>query len=257
MRYTISGAIRRLGRFMLVVEVLHLVAYLRFAWLYLFRRKLTVAGDAGASVAENTILHNLKGMRRSITRVARSNVLIRPLSVIPRIQTDLVNKTVLSIGPRSEAELLSLMAHGFSWENIRGVDLISYSPRIDIGDMHELAYPDNSFDVVIASRVLGYSNAPGKAAAEMVRVVRDQGLVAINTGAGKLDEARASAIGYVPGSDNEFRSLQELLDLYEPHVDQVYFCNDPSQESGPKGGPILAIFSVSKAAGRSHGVTGQ
>lgn len=241
---------------MLVVEVLHAVAYLRFAWFYLLRRKLTVAENTGESVAENTVMHNLKGIRRSVTRVARSNVLIRPLSVIPRIQRDLVNMRVLSIGPRSEAELLSLMAHGFRWDNIRGVDLMSYSPRIDIGDMHELKYSDDSFDVVIASRVLGYSEAPGKAAAEMVRVVRDQGFVAINTGAGRLDETRSAAIGYTPGSENEFRSLQELLDLYAPYVGQVYFRNDPSQETGPKGGPILAIFSVSKAADGARGAAG-
>ena len=241
-----SGILRRLSQFLLVIELLHLVAYVRFVYFRYVRRKMLVATDVSEGVAENTRMHNLQGMRRSVTRVARSNVLIRPLSMIHRVHRNIANFEVLSIGPRSEAELLSLMAHGFRWRNIRGVDLMSYSPRIDLGDMHELQYPDGSFDIIVASRVLGYSNTPRIAAAEIVRVVRDRGLIAVNSGDIQPDRNASPAKDYRPGADTKFSSLGGLLDIFAPYVDQIYFQNDPSQETESHRGPILAIFSVKK-----------
>ncbi len=38
-----------------------------------------------------------------------------------------------------------MVSHGL---NIRGLDLFSCSPRIDVGDMHDMRYADNSFDVI-------------------------------------------------------------------------------------------------------------
>lgn len=246
MRRLLSFITRAFTRLMLIVEFLHAVAYVRYVYFKLFRREISVATDSHQSVAENTVMHNLRGIRRSIRRVGRSAVLIRPLSVIPRLQRRLPEARVLSIGPRSEAELLCLAAHGFRLRNITGVDLLSYSPRIDIGDMHALAYDDDSFDVVIASRVLGYSNAPDVAAAEMVRVARPHGFIAINTGDLQPDSAAPADLDYKPGGDRVFSSLAGVLALFGDHVGQIYFSNDPSQESGAQRGPILAIFGVQK-----------
>ena len=104
------------------------------------------------------------------------------MTVIQPIRWRISEAKVLSIGPRAEGELLNLLAHGFRWRNITGLDMISYSPKIDIGDMHAMPYPDDSFDSVVASRVLGYSESPWRAAAEFVRVTRSGGVIAVNTG---------------------------------------------------------------------------
>lgn len=236
----------RLARLMLIVEVLHAVAVVRYLYFQLVRRGTKVSGQTHESVGENTVMHNLRGVRRSIRRVGRSSVLIRPLSVIPRLQRRLPDAKVLSIGPRSEAELLCLASHGFRLSNITGVDLLSYSPRIDIGDMHALAYDDNSFDVVIASRVLGYSDAPEIAAAEMLRVVRHDGYIAINTGDAPPGTTAGEGLQYNPGSNRIYSSLADILDLFGDHVGHVHFSNNPSIESGTQRGPILAIFRVEK-----------
>ena len=42
-----------------------------------------------------------------------------------------------------------LTSAGFDPANIRGLDLISYSSMVDVGDMHDLPYEDDSFDIVI------------------------------------------------------------------------------------------------------------
>ena len=89
--------------------------------------------------------------------------------------------SVLSIGPRTEMELLSLVAQGFDPDKIRGLDLISYSPWIDLGNMHYMPYKDNAFDVVISGWVLGYSDNPELACQEMLRVSKDEGIIAIGS----------------------------------------------------------------------------
>ena len=65
----------RLGQFLLAVELLHMAAYGRFIYFYYVRRRMVAPSDG---VAENTAMHNMRGVWRSVTHVSRSNVFIRP-----------------------------------------------------------------------------------------------------------------------------------------------------------------------------------
>lgn len=134
----------------------------------------------------STIRHNLAGVYNDPSS-ARSARLIRPLSVIEHFRPlSLINRhqgaltdidvenscKILSIGPRTEAEILMLWSYGFKLENISAVDLISYSPLIELADMHSLPYPDNSFDVIISSCTLVYSIKVVQAIDEIKRVAK-------------------------------------------------------------------------------------
>ena len=92
------------------------------------------------------------------------------------VETD---SKVLCIGPRNEAEIFMLWSYGFKLENIVGLDLISYSPLIDLGDMHFLPYENDSFDVIVSSCTFAYSTNIMKAIAEIKRVIRPNGIVAV------------------------------------------------------------------------------
>ncbi|MBI1778584.1 MAG: class I SAM-dependent methyltransferase [Proteobacteria bacterium] len=109
----------------------------------------------------------------------RPEVLINPLSSITSVRKLASQLRVLSVGPRTEAEIFVLMLNGFRLENISALDLFSYSPWIEAGDMHAMPYGDQSFDVCVAGWVLTYSTDPKRAAKEILRVTKPGGHIAI------------------------------------------------------------------------------
>ena len=64
-------------------------------------------------------------------------------------------------------------------KNITAVDLIKYSPWVDQGDMHNLPYEDNKFDLILCGWVIAYSNNKIKAAEEMTRVGKSGSIIAL------------------------------------------------------------------------------
>jgi SAM-dependent methyltransferase len=222
------------------------VAYARFVYFTRLRRRLSTLEESGEGIAVNAIRHNLKGL--SDLTVNRSHMLVRPLSVIEALGPE---SRILAIGPRTEGELLNLFAHGFSPDRVRGLDLISYSPLIELGNMHHLQYPDGSWDAVLLGWVLTYSTEQQRAAKEVLRVLRPGGIVAIGVEHNpRSDQELAEQYG-VNANVRRFKSTQEILDLFAGHVGQVYFRHDVIPERRDQVGSICVIFSVTKSAAQS------
>ena len=161
------------------------------------------------------------------------------------IQSRVRDVKVLDIGARSESELLLLAGYGFSWENIFGLDLISYSPLVKDGDMHAIPYDDNEFDICISSRVLGYSNDMHVAINEMIRVLKPGGIIAINTGDVSIDDMNDHS-RTTPGAAIRFSSLDDILELIGDSIKYIYLQHDPKHHVGEKKGSIVLIASISK-----------
>ncbi|WP_137890904.1 methyltransferase domain-containing protein [Ramlibacter sp. 2FC] len=241
-----KGLLRHtLDQLLLVDLVRYGVVALRFLWFVkvLGRlRTLSLPGTADAAVADNTISHNLKGLRD--LAVNRSHLLVRPLSVIEALPVD---ARVLSVGPRTEGELMNLAAHGFSWEQISGLDLISYSPKIQLGDMHETKYVDNQFDAVVLGWVLAYSEDPARAAREMIRITRPGGIVAVGVEYSPQSQEQVIAeVGYLPGAKARIGSCEEILGFFGPAVDHVYCSHVVAPQALGSVGALCVIFSVRK-----------
>jgi hypothetical protein len=98
------------------------------------------------------------------------------LASIPDVQKD----SLLVIGPRYETELLVARSLGFRHESIRGLDTHSYSPLIDVGDMHAMPYGNGAFRNIICGWTLSYSVRPEVAAAEMTRVLAPGGYLIVS-----------------------------------------------------------------------------
>ena len=225
------------------------VFHARLFYYMRVRRRLRVLNSEDSF--KNTLSHNLKSVS---TWLPRMDLLVRPLSVIESIPKD---AGVLVIGPRNEYDLILLAGSGFGFRNLRGLDFISYSPKIDLGDMHAMPYPDGTWDVVLCGWTLSYSAAPQKAADEILRVVRDGAVVGIGVEYSTLSEAELVALeGY--GIQEEQRlaerinSVEQVLRLFRPHVKDVFFTHDaplkkshsPSSLKTPSN--VAVIFSVSK-----------
>jgi SAM-dependent methyltransferase len=80
------------------------------------------------------------------------------------------NPKVLSIGPRNHFELDSMKESGLT--NVTGVDLWPTDPRIVKGDMHDLPFDDDHFDLIFASHVFEHSYDFAKVAKQCVRVLK-------------------------------------------------------------------------------------
>jgi len=242
LRLKVRSAVRRtLDQFLLVDAVRYVVARLRYQYFMLGAGDVRIHNLTEA-VSPNTVRYNLIGL--SDLAVARSSKLVRPLSVIETLSSE---SRVLAIGPRTEGELLNLVAHGFGRANIRGLDLISYSPWVDLGDVHAMPYADNTWDVVLAGWVLAYSADRKRAAAEIVRVARRNAVVAVAVEYNPLstDEIMAER-GYSVGTAERVTSVDELLDLFRGHVATVYFAHNVAPERRTHVGNVSAIFSIEK-----------
>jgi SAM-dependent methyltransferase len=204
--------------------------------------KLTITEDQ-AALWHDALQHNLDGLK-SWGAVARTNRLARALSVIDRVFFGAQKLKVLSIGPRTEMELLALVAHGFAPQNIRGLDLFSYSPWIDVGNMHHMPYPEGSFDVVIAGWVLVYSSDPQQACREMLRVAKDRGIIAI--GATRWPEERWRREGK-GRTQQHYPGAWDVLEMFGSAVRTVYVQHD--SESTDAEGRTIVVFEVSKGGG--------
>jgi SAM-dependent methyltransferase len=191
-----------------------------------------------------TVDHNLKGLYHCNDRV---NLLIKPLVAIEKINS---NSKVLIIGPRNENDLYLLHSQGVKMENITGLDLISYSSRIKIGDMHKMDFEDNTFDAVIFGWTLSYSSKPQQAINEIMRVTKNEGLVAVGVEYTALSkEDSEELLGY---SIQEFEKLtkrinttQQIIDLFGSNQNHVYFNHDaPLKRSHTSKGLVSKVSNV-------------
>lgn len=208
----------------------------------------TVDNQTPSSV-DNVIKYNVEGLK-SMWALSRPALLINPLSSCSYIMARRQGLDVLTVGPRTEAEIFALLAAGFNSAKIRGLDLISYSPFVDVGDMHDMPYQDNSFDVVILGWVLAYSTDNPKAVGEALRVARPGAFIAVGCEYNPLsnEEVREQLKGQIDsevGTDvTRFDTTDDILDLFEGHVDRVVFRHDVHQSMRAHAGAIMVIFQL-------------
>lgn len=238
------GAIPR--QLLRVTFIRFLICALRYVWFVFVLRRMRMLDVTSGDVATNTVTHNLRGMFD--LAVERSLRLILPLVSLEVVRDRVRESQILSIGARTEGELYNLYAYGFSKRNVRAVDLVSYSPRVQLGDMHGLDFADSSFDITLVGWVLAYSENKPKAAAEIVRVTRSGGLVAIGSEWLRASVSEISEeLGYTPGSSSRVADMESLVSLFGEHVDHVYFSQDEQiSEPGRQAGDLLLIFRVRK-----------
>lgn len=213
----------------------------------------------GPAVHDHTVTHNLNSLGHGLAQ-HRPMAIFGPLSGIGYIRMNAAKLKLLIIGPRSENELFTAYVSGFKPENVTAIDLISYSKLIELGDMHNLPYEDNRFDLIVAGWVLAYSNDNKRAAAEMLRVCKPQGHIAIGCVAEPMQDDLAEQIEMAVGglqltSDDPERpgmtktvsryfTSEQILRLFDPQIDALIYREDPHPTMRDMRADLVTIFRV-------------
>jgi len=141
-----------------------------------FKGNISTLQNASDRVLTNTISYNLRALNDITTDFLMQRMKWLIYAVLA-VETTTRHSRILFIGPRTENEILFLKALGY--ENVNAIDLISYSPYITLGDMHNIPFGDEAFDIVICGWTLPYSKQPSIVAKEIVRVAKKNGLIAV------------------------------------------------------------------------------
>ena len=145
------------------------------------------------------------------------------LSCIPSNEKD----SLLIIGPRFENEIFIARSLGFAKKSIRTLDTFSYSPFVEIGDMHKMSFRNESFSQLLCSWTLSYSSNPKLAAKEMTRVTKIGGYLAISMQKVDLIEAGQGVAGTLSGQAR-IQTKQQITELF---LDcKIIICIEPESE---------------------------
>ena len=219
-------------------------------WYYLTLKKRWKTVESKHAF-DLTLKHNLRLLKDFSS--PRMDLLIRPLSVLEFLNN---NSSVLVIGPRNENDLLKLLASGFRRSRIRGLDLMSYSPLIEVGDMHQTPYEDNRWDAIVCGWTLSYSRNPDLFSKELIRIAKRDCAIAIAVEYSSLSYEESVELAGYSVEDKGFQrinSVDQILQLFEGHVEHVYFSHDaPLKRHHTRAGLVrkpssaAVIFTVRK-----------
>jgi hypothetical protein len=135
----------------------------------------------------------------------------------------------LCIGPKNEGEPLLFRAHGF--KDVIGIDLFTYTPTILVMDIHQMTFPDNTFDTVNCGWVLRYCYDLPKAINEIIRVSKNGALIACSI-------TWSDGTSYSSGNACD---IQGIISLFGEHVEHVFWRDDIDQIRRPKTRLVLQL----------------
>ncbi len=73
-------------------------------------------------------------------------------------------------------EIYLAWLYGFKWKNIKAIDLYSTHPNIEIMDMNNLTFPENTFDCVVMANTLPYSENTERTIMQVSSVLKPSGI---------------------------------------------------------------------------------
>lgn len=204
--------------------------YLCWIRFKLKKGNIRILQGIGTAVGEKTVEHNMGALnsRAAYGMGNRMALLLYPLAALVR---DIKQPKVLIVGPRTEDDIF--WARSLGMLGTRGLDLFSYSPLIDIGDMHSTDYETAQFDAVILGWVVSYSSDPELLVKECNRILKPGGYLGF--GIESNPDLRVTGIVKPPRA-NPLNSAQDIAKLTTAHI---VFIHDPQIETATDNAVIL------------------
>ncbi|MDO8622951.1 MAG: class I SAM-dependent methyltransferase [archaeon] len=92
----------------------------------------------------------------------------------------LKDKIILDVGNGRSKELSEFLFDNFDIKDYSGLDIVDYSNSWTIvGDMHDMDFVNETFDVLIYNNVLEHSISPYLALLEANRVLKSEGIIIV------------------------------------------------------------------------------
>jgi len=150
-------------------------------------------------------------------------------------KTTVQDKDVLCIGCRTIHELRYFRDKGA--KSVIGIDLFSEDPSIIVMDMHQMEFPDQTFDLIYSSHSLEHAHTPTKVAQEILRVARANTVVAIEIPI-RYETRGADLI--------DIQSLSNLHELFHPHIQNILLQEEEDEDTtaNPGGTPIARTIFI-------------
>jgi hypothetical protein len=225
----ISRRAENIGLGLLKIDfVRYHVCYAR--WL-MRRKQLKVNDQHTEGVSDIAISYNLSAFDQpnaAFGMAKRMSLILFPMAAILR---NTPKAKVLIVGPRTEDDILWARSLGLT--EARGLDLFSYSELIDVGDMHDTGLPSQSYDAILLGWVLAYSKQPEVAVAEMKRLLKPGGFLAV--GMETIEESKFATLTDRASSLNTIDELKKMVN------EEAVFAFDPKT---PGNREVAGIFRL-------------
>lgn len=221
-------------------------------WAQLWIRFIYFYAKNGGKIREfSTTSHgNAKDLAKTITlnhkeqfdiikfNRSRLEMVACLLKSIPPVFKNIRNLKLLSVGPKNEGELLMYYRYGFSWKNLTGIDLSSYSPKVKVMDMHDIKFPENSFDIVTSLWSIRYSYDLKKVTGEIQRIAKDGAIIVIaNTRNADTEQDFAY--------NSKLDTVDEILGYFDASEKEVIWRYEEEDRPG-EAAHMLVIFRIKK-----------
>lgn len=135
----------------------------------------------------------------------RAYWLFHLLKAIPHF----VPSRILIIGPRFPVEYHLARSFGLEREQIVLLDIYSYSPKVQVGDMHELTKL-GSFDCIVIGWTLLYSPEPNRVGQQVRAVLERGGYLVVGMDVSGQQPRQIEDVGHL---DDIFRPLTRVATL--------------------------------------------
>jgi len=220
--------------------MLTFISYFRFVYFFHIKRNFKSFYPMENKVVKrnsnftNTItfnlfkIYNLFNLRKKLPRFLplKSLNFLKPLDM-----------KVLSVGPRDESEIFSLVALGFQLKNISSLDIHTYSNLVNLGDAIDMPFKENFFDLVVIGKMLVYSEKPDKVINESIRVLKNGGLVSMYHTHIRNDYY----------TNFKFDTSKFFLDFFGERLDDIFFkYHTFDKDTTSKRGISNIIVSIKK-----------
>ena len=204
-------------------------SYIRYLSM---RENMKILDEYSKSVGKDTISHNISALKNvaAFGMGNRMGLLLYPLAMLVR---EIENPKVLIVGPRTEDDLFWAKSLGMT--NVHGLDLFSYSPMIDVGDIHNTSYANNEFDAVLLGWMISYCGDPKVIVAECKRILKPGGFLGFGI---ESNPAQRITGQFSPPRANSLNSASCIADIVKS---QIVFVHDPMLDSSTDNAVIFKL----------------